>query len=97
MEEKRKDSQLKLFIYQKKMKKYFNAKVRTKSFNVGDLVLKKLFFTDKEMSSSSLSPKLEGLYRRIEFIGLGTYKLVGENDKPFKHPWNNMYLRKYYQ
>lgn len=97
MEEKRKDSQLKLFIYQKKMEKYFNPKVHRKSFGVGELVLKKLFFADKEMSSSSLSPKLEGLYTRIEVIGLWTYKLVGENDKPFEHPWNNMYLRKYYQ
>lgn len=48
LKEKRNDSQINLAVYQRKVERHFNSKVRRKNFKVGDLVLKKVFITDKE-------------------------------------------------
>lgn len=48
LKEKQNDSQINLAVYQRKVERHFNSKVRRKNFKVGDLVLKKVFITDKE-------------------------------------------------
>lgn len=85
LKEKRDDSQVKFVVYKKRIKRYFNSKVCTKNFKIWDLVLKKVFVANREMSPSSLDLKWEGPYTIIDFVGSGTYKLTGEDDKPIKH------------
>lgn len=63
----------------------------------GNLVQKKVFITYEEISSCLLGLNWKSPYTIIEVVRSETYKLVGEDDKPIKHPWNSIYLRKYNQ
>ncbi|XP_022891957.1 uncharacterized protein LOC111406817 [Olea europaea var. sylvestris] len=56
IEERRDDSQLKLGTYQRKMTRYFNSKVKKRSFRINDLVLRRVFLSSKEPGSGSLDP-----------------------------------------
>lgn len=58
LKEKQSKSQVKLVAY----KKIFQFKVHKKNFNARDLILKKIFVADKEVSSSLLGPKWEEQY-----------------------------------
>ena len=42
-QEKRDQAMIRLDIYQQRVAKYYNSKVRHRSFKVGDLVLRKVF------------------------------------------------------
>lgn len=66
------------------MEKYFNY-VHKKNFEVENLVLKKVFFADKEMSSNSFGLKWEGSYTVSEVVGSRTYMSVGEDGELLKH------------
>lgn len=66
------------------MEKYFNY-VHKKNFEVENLVLKKVFIADKEMSCNSLGPKCEGSYTVSEFVGSRAYMSAGEDGKQLKH------------
>ncbi|XP_022871367.1 uncharacterized protein LOC111390542 [Olea europaea var. sylvestris] len=68
IEERRDDAQLKLVIYQRKMMKYFNLKVKKRSFRINDLVLKRVFLSSKEPGTNSLGPNWEGPYKIREEI-----------------------------
>ncbi|XP_022897512.1 uncharacterized protein LOC111411189 [Olea europaea var. sylvestris] len=63
IDERRDDAQLNLGTYQRKMTRYFNSKVKKRSFRINDLVLKRVFQSSKELGSSSLGLKWEGPYK----------------------------------
>lgn len=95
---KKKDkSQAKLATYQWKMTRYYNAKVKKKSFCMNDLVLRRVFPSSKEPSTSTLGPKWEGPYYFIEEIRLNIYRIEDLEEKIQSHPWNSEHLRKHYQ
>ncbi|XP_022891987.1 uncharacterized protein LOC111406852 [Olea europaea var. sylvestris] len=47
IDERRYDSQLRLTTYQRKMTKYFNSKVKKRSFRINSLVLRRVFLSSK--------------------------------------------------
>ena len=60
--------------YQQKVVKYYNSRVKTKAFQMGDLVLRESkVFQPTEIHK--LSPKWEGLYVITRVIRLGAYQL----------------------
>lgn len=71
--ERRDESQLRLAAYQRKMTKYYNSKVKKRSFRINNLVLQKLFLSSKEPYVGTLGPNWEGLYRIREELRPGTY------------------------
>ena len=61
-------------IYQQKVAKCYNSRVRSKAFKVGDLVLKKSkVFQLTEVRK--LSSKWEGPYQVVKIIKLEAYQL----------------------
>lgn len=68
LNEKRDDSQLKLAIYQRKITRYYNAKVKKKSFQINDLGLRRAFLSFKEPSVGALGPNWKVPYRMKEEI-----------------------------
>ena len=56
---------------------YFYSRVRDRKFQVGDLVLRKVFIRDP--AAGVLGPNWEGPYLIEQVLPFGTYKLVRLN------------------
>ena len=81
--------------YQNRIARLYNRKVKYKTFQVGDLVLRNAKATQKH-EHGKLSEKWEGPYIISEDCVNGTYKLKTSDGEPLKHKWNIRMLKKYY-
>ena len=97
VDEDRAMAEQRLARYQDLMSKHYNAKVRHRDFQIGDLVLRKVMGTAKDPSQGKLGPNWEGPYRITSWQRKGTYHLETMDGKKLQHPWNTEHLRKYYQ
>ena len=92
------DIALERIISQKQaISRCYNAKVKHRHLQVGDLVLKKAEFSIAEKRDGKLGANWEGPYKIIQVLTPGTYKLEDMQGKALPHPWNIQHLRKYYQ
>ncbi|XP_038699702.1 uncharacterized protein LOC119997000 [Tripterygium wilfordii] len=78
--------------YHDKVSKYFNKNVRTRTFQEGDYVLRKIFENTRELNAGKLGPNWEGPYLIDRVLGNGAYRLRGENGEAILHPWNAVHL-----
>ena len=83
--------------YQRKTARYYNQKVKPKSYMPGDLVLKKLLPTRKNPAHGKLGPKWEGLYIISRVVRPGNYELQTEEGGILQHAWNAEHLKRFYQ
>ena len=97
VDEARATAEQKLARYQNLMSKHYNAKVRHRNFQIGDLVLRKVMGTAKDPSQGKLGLNWEGPYRITSWQRKGTYHLETMDGRKLQHPWNTKHLRKYYQ
>ena len=92
------DAALAKIISQKQaISRRYNAKVKHRHLQIGDLVLKKAEFSAAEKRDEKLGAKWEGPYKVIQILTPGTYKLEDMQGKVLPHPWNIQHLRKYFQ
>ena len=97
IDERREQAQLRVAACQQKVARYFNSKVRERIFNVGDLVLRRVFLNTRDQDAGVLGPNWEGPYQIDEVLHLSTYKLARLNGDLVPRYWNGEHLRKYYQ
>ena len=83
--------------YKNLMARQYDAMVKPKHFNIGDLVLKRVSLTTINPAHGKLRPNWEGLYRVINFKRQGSYYLEALDGRKLEHPWNVKHLRRYYQ
>ena len=85
-----------LAYYQHKLKQGYDAKVKLRPLEPGDLVLRKVLSTAKNPTWGKLGPNWEGSYRITSSAGIGAYFLedLDEYEKPYS--WNVNNLRMYY-
>ena len=95
--DERDQAQLRVAYYQQKTARYYNTRVNTRNFQLGSLVLRRVFQNTKDPGSGVLGPNWEGPYKIIEVIRPGTYKLEYLDGKKVQHSWNAEHLRHYYQ
>ncbi|GJT00491.1 reverse transcriptase domain-containing protein [Tanacetum coccineum] len=78
-----------------KMEKYYNSKVRSTSFKLGDLV-----YRNNEASCAKdtwkLGPKWEGPYEVTKALGKSAYKLKDRDGNKLPWTWNISNLKKCY-
>lgn len=86
LEEKWKVANLRVVAYKQCSAWYYNSKVKSQAFKVGDLVLRKLMQNTQEQNTKVLGLNLEGPYQIIEVFQLGTYLLIDLNGKLLSHP-----------
>uniref|UniRef100_A0A2N9GA07 Uncharacterized protein n=1 Tax=Fagus sylvatica TaxID=28930 RepID=A0A2N9GA07_FAGSY len=96
LDEARERAARRIALYQGKMARYHNAKVKLRRFEVGDWVLRKVTQATKDPSQGKLGPNWEGPYKIIQYYRRGTYHLEDRHGKKLPHPWNVEYLKKYY-
>ena len=90
-------------IYQQSLRRYYNRKVRPRSFQEGDLVLR---LTQRTAGQHKLSLPWEGPFIISKVLGNDSYYLI-DTQKPRAHkrddsgketerPWNANLLRRFY-
>ena len=96
VEEIRDQALLKLQNYQQQAAKYYNARVRGRHFQEGDLVLRKVFENTTETNAGKLGENWEGPYIIAKIVKPGVYELVQMNGTAIPRSWNAANLRRYY-
>ena len=79
------------------MARQYDALMKPRRFNIGELVLKRLTLATRNPVHGKLGPNWEGSYRVINFKRQGLYYLETLDGRKLEHPWNVEHLRKYYQ
>ncbi|XP_019171927.1 PREDICTED: uncharacterized protein K02A2.6-like [Ipomoea nil] len=96
LKEKREVASARMAEYQQAVKRYRDRRIRLRTFQVGDLVLR-----DRQASQPAeggkLAIKWEGPYRNGAVVQAGTYKLETMEGKPVDRIWNVIHLKKFYQ
>uniref|UniRef100_A0A2N9FT45 Uncharacterized protein n=1 Tax=Fagus sylvatica TaxID=28930 RepID=A0A2N9FT45_FAGSY len=97
VDEVRDQAEARTRVYQQRMARYYDRRVKHREFKVGDLVLRKVTFATKDPTQGKLGPTWEGPYRVVKFHRRGTYHLEKLDGDALPHPWNAEHLKKYYQ
>ncbi|GJW66599.1 reverse transcriptase domain-containing protein [Tanacetum coccineum] len=87
LEERREKAAVREARNKAKMEKYYNAKVRSTSFRLGDFVYRSNDASHAK-ESEKLGLKWEGPYEVEEVIGKGSYKLRNRNGDVLPRTWN---------
>ena len=93
LEEERLDVILQAARYQQSLKRYYDKNVKIKTFNIGDLVLKRKNTT---VGQSKLSSPWEGPYIIPEVLEPATFRLEDEDGIQLTNTWNSDSLRRFY-
>jgi hypothetical protein len=96
LQEKRDRAQITMSAYQERVARYFNKKVKPRSFRVGDLVLRKVTLATRDSTEGKLAPSWEGPYKVISCQRPGAYYLEDFAGKVLPRPWNAEHLKRYY-
>ena len=96
LEERREQTMIKLASYQQQLKKGYNKNVWPRTFQQGDLVLRKVLGNTKNPNDRKLRPNWERSYWVRSVTGVGVYHLEDLNSIPLPRPWNVSNLRKYF-
>ena len=83
--------------YQRKTARYYNQKVKPRSYRPGDLVLKKLLPARKNPTHGNLGPNWEGPYIISRVVRPSNYELQTEEGNVLYHAWNAELLKRFYQ
>ena len=97
LDEKREQVLKRTEDYQRKTARYYNKKVKPRSYKPGDIVLKKLLPARKNPAHGKLGPNWEGPYIVSRVIIPGNYELQTEEGKVLHHAWNAEHLKIFYQ
>ena len=79
--------------YQQALRRYHSRKVKARSFEEGDLVLRRV---QSAKNSNKLTPKWEGPYRVRRVTRPGAVRLETEDGIPVSNSWNIEHLRKFF-
>ena len=93
LEEDRLRAAVRAACYEQALRRYHSRKVHARSFEEGDLVLRRV---QSAKNSNKLTPKWEGPYRVIRVTRPDAVRLETEDGIPVSNSWNIEHLRKFY-
>jgi hypothetical protein len=79
--------------YKQQLRRYHDRNVWERSFNVGDLVLRRIQSTKR---MHKLSAPWEGPFIVMEVVSLSTYRLQWADDQGVPNVWNIKHLHRFY-
>ncbi|WZZ88767.1 hypothetical protein YC2023_117346 [Brassica napus] len=91
LDEKREAARLKNWSYHQDVARTYNKKVRTRTFQQGDWVIRRA-----EKMTGKLTPGWEGPYKVIEVRRAGAYRLQDSKGKIQPNCWNALHLKAYH-
>ena len=96
IDKKRENAMVQLAHYQQKLKQGYDAHVRTRPLAPGDLLLRKVVGSAKNLAWGKLRPNWEGAYRITSNAGIGAYFLEDLDRLVVPRLWNVNNLKMYY-
>ena len=96
IEEKRENAMVQLAYYQQKLKQRYDSNVRLRPLTPGDMVLRRVVGTAKNLGWGKLGSNWEGPYRITSEAGVGAYFLEDLDEHVVLRPWNVNNLKRYY-
>jgi hypothetical protein len=96
-EERRDSALIHLAAYQNSLRRTYEKRINPRELAVGDLVLRKVISSRRDVTHGKLGPNWEGPYKITSVAGTGAFRLEGPNNTSVKRPWNICNLKKYYQ
>ena len=96
IEENRENAMVHLAYYQQKLKQGYDSNVRLRPLTSGDLVLRRVVGTAKNLAWGKLGPNWEGPYRITSEAGIGAYFLEDLDEYVVPRHWNVNNLKRYY-
>ena len=96
IDERRENAMVQLAYYQHKLKQGFDANVKLRPLVLGDLVLRNVLGTAKNLTCGKLGPNWEGPYRITSVASIGAYFLEYLDEHVIPCPWNVNNLKMYY-
>ena len=94
--EVRTDADKRTVRYKNLMARQYDAMVKSRRFNIGDFVLKRVSLATKNPTYGKLGPNWEGPYSVINYKRQGPYYLEALDGRKLEHPWNFEHLMRYY-
>ena len=82
--------------YKQSIVKSYNKRVRSRTLQPGDLVLRKVNLMTKIARHGKLGAKWEGPYIVSRVARPGTYYIKNSEGEELSRPWNIIHLKKYY-
>ena len=95
LEERRERAVIREAKAKSRMKRYYDARVRSTSFKPGDFVYRANDASHAE-DTGKLGPKWEGPYEVTDALGDGAYKLRGMDGQELQRTWNICNLKRCY-
>lgn len=96
--ERRERARIKMASYQQELKKYYNRRIKSREFNVGELVLRQVNSGTRNPADGKLGATWEGPYEVIHVGGTGSYKLKSlETGQELPRSVNIANLRLFYR
>ena len=92
-EERRCEAALRAARYQQALWRYHYCSVRSRTLEVGDLVLRRVLSRE---GLHKLSPMWEGPFKVVHVSRPGVARLETQDGVPIQNAWNIQHLRKFY-
>ncbi|XP_075665706.1 uncharacterized protein LOC142635438 [Castanea sativa] len=96
IEVQRENAMVQLSYYQQKLKQGYDSSVRLRPLAPGDLKVRKVVGTAKNLALEKLESNWEGSYRITSVASISAYFLEDLDENAISHPWNVNNLRMYY-
>ncbi|XP_074323239.1 uncharacterized protein LOC141660175 [Apium graveolens] len=90
IDESREMTKIRMAIYQQKVTKSYTKNVHVRTFQVGDMVLRKVFQNTMDMSVGKFIEKWEGPYLIVVVVGRGAYQLSTMDGVQIPRSWNTL-------
>ena len=96
-DELRKTVAVRIVSYHRRLENLYNKRVKSRVFQPGDLVLRKVFKNITNPISGKFQANWEGPYIVTRVDKSGSYALDKLDGTPVPKMWNVMHLKRYYQ
>ena len=96
LEERRDLAHVRMAAQKQRMERYYNRRANFRYFKIGDLVLRKVTQSTRELNAGKLGPTWEGPYQISAITGKGSYELENQNGDKLPSNWNVAHLKRYY-
>ncbi|XP_075083567.1 uncharacterized protein LOC142167302 [Nicotiana tabacum] len=96
LEEHQNLAYVRMVVQKQRAKMYYNRRANLQSFKVGDLVLRKVTQSTRNVNIGKLGSTWEAPYRVSAITDKGSYQLENQDGVKLSSNWNVTYLKRYY-
>ena len=97
VDELREAATIRIALYQQRMMNLYNRWVRPRTFQAGDLVLRRVFKNTVDPEAGKFQPDWEGSYTTVKVGAAGSYALNKLDGTLVPRMWNATHLKRHYQ